>query len=99
IRNKDVGISVQDLSAVNTAKKFGIKSDDKGVVITAVEKNSPADKGDLQAGDLIKEVDKKKIQDKDDFEKAMKAADLKEGILFVVEREGSSFFVVISSGN
>ena len=47
-------------------------------------------------GDLIKEVDKKEIKDREDFEKAMSAADLKEGVLFVVEREGSSVFIVIS---
>ena len=96
-KNKDVGITVKSLTEI-IAKKFGLKTD-KGVVITAIEKNSPADKGDLQIGDLIKEVDKKEIKEKDDFEKAMSTADLKEGVLFVVERAGSNFFVVISSGN
>ena len=94
-KNKDVGITVKNLSDI-MAKKFGIKAD-KGVIITAVEKNSPADRAELQIGDLIKEVDKKEIKGKDDFEKAMSTADLKEGILFVVEREGDSLFVVISS--
>ena len=93
-KNKDIGITVKNLTEL-VAKKFGIKSD-KGVIITSIEKNSPADKGDLQVGDLIKEVDKKEIKDREDFEKAMSAADLKEGVLFVVEREGSSVFIVIS---
>ncbi|OGF45370.1 MAG: hypothetical protein A2452_04175 [Candidatus Firestonebacteria bacterium RIFOXYC2_FULL_39_67] len=94
-KNKDVGITVKNLSEL-LAKKFGIKAD-KGVVIAAVEKNSPADKSELQVGDLIKEVDKKVIKDRDDFEKTMNTSDLKEGILFLVERSGNSIFVVISS--
>lgn len=50
-------------------------------------------------GDLIKEVDKKAVKDKEEFEKAMSSADLKEGVLFMVEREGNTLFVVVTSVN
>jgi serine protease Do len=96
-KHKAAGIAVKDLNE-SLAGKYGLKSD-KGVVIIEVEENTPADKSNLRVGDLIKEVDKKAVKDKEEFEKAMSSADLKEGVLFVVEREGSTLFVVVTSVN
>lgn len=94
-KHKAAGIAVKDLNE-SLAGKYGLKSD-KGVVIIEVEENTPADKANLRVGDLIKEVDKKAVKDKEEFEKAMSSADLKEGVLFVVEREGNTLFVVLTS--
>ncbi len=94
-KNKDVGITVKNFNE-NIARKFGIKSS-RGVIVMAVEKGSPADKADIQVGDLVKEIDSNEITDTDAFYNVVKAANLKEGVLFVLERAGNSFYVVVSS--
>ncbi len=96
-KNKDTGISVKNLNEM-LARKYGLKGD-KGVVVTAVEKGSLADKADIKAGDIIREIDSKEITNIDVFHSIVKAADLKEGILFVIERGGSTLYIVLSSEN
>ena len=76
----------------------GAKSE-KGVIITEVEKDGLAEKAGVEEGDVILEIDKKPVENKEDFDKAMSAADLKEGVLLVLEHDGSSRFVLISSAN
>ncbi|MFH1824998.1 MAG: Do family serine endopeptidase [Candidatus Firestonebacteria bacterium] len=90
----EIGLHVKNLSD-RLMKEYGIKSK-MGVIVVSVEKDSLSDKAEICEGDIIKEVDKKEIEDTDDFEKAIKNGDLKEGILLLIEREGNDIFVIIS---
>ncbi len=49
-----LGVNIQDLTP-ELAESFGLK-ETKGVLITQVSKDSPADKGGLEKGDIILEV-------------------------------------------
>ena len=51
LRPADLGLKVQAFSA-ELAKQFSLEKTD-GVVVTAVEEESPADRGGLRAGDII----------------------------------------------
>jgi serine protease Do len=55
-----------------------------GVLINSVEANSPADKAGLKAGDVVTEVDGKKVEDADDLVRALGAKDEGEVTLTVV---------------
>jgi S1-C subfamily serine protease len=47
----------------------------------------------LQEGDVILEINRKKIETLKDFEKAMKDANLEKGILLYIHRKGNSFYL------
>ncbi len=56
-----IGVKVQDLTE-QLGDYFGVK-DGEGVLVTEVEKDMPAQKSGLKAGDVIVAVDGKKIED------------------------------------
>jgi serine protease Do len=61
--------------------------------VVGVEEGSLADEMGLQEGDVILEINRKKIETMKDFEKALKDANLEKGILFHLHRKGSSFYL------
>ncbi|HEY0561705.1 MAG TPA: DegQ family serine endoprotease [Methylophilus sp.] len=54
-----LGIAIQELTK-DLAESFGMKNTN-GALVAGVEKNSPADKGGLEAGDVITKFDGKEI--------------------------------------
>jgi S1-C subfamily serine protease len=74
------------------AGRYGISGVKQGVVITGVEDGSAAEEIGFQEGDVILEINRKKIGSVRDFERAMKDASLEKGILFHIHRKGSSFY-------
>lgn len=60
-----IGVSVQDVTE-DIAKNFKLKSK-TGALISDIFKGDPADKAGLQAGDIIMEVNGKKIKDSHDL--------------------------------
>lgn len=63
-----IGVSLYDMSD-QLAKALGAK--EGGALINEVEKDSPADKAGLKAGDVIVEIDHRKVYDTDDIRKAI----------------------------
>jgi serine protease Do len=59
------GLSIQNLDD-RIAKYYGLKST-KGVVVTQVQPGSPADKANIQVGDVILEVEGELINDENDI--------------------------------
>jgi Do/DeqQ family serine protease len=86
-----LGARVQELTP-QVAARYGISGVKQGVVITGVEDGSAAEEIDFQEGDVILEINRKKIGSLQDFERAMKDASLEKGILFHIHRKGSSFY-------
>ena len=87
-----LGARVQELTPQLSAR-FRITGIKQGVVVLAVEDGSFADEMGLQEGDVILEINRKKIESLKDFEKAMKDANVEKGILFQIHRKGSSFYL------
>ena len=86
------GLSVQELTP-SIAQQLDLE-DANGVVIAAVEANSPAAEAGLRRGEVILEVNKKAVENVAAFEKAMDAADPEKGILlYVLHRGGAATFV------
>ena len=87
-----LGVKVQELTP-QLATRYGIAGIKQGVVVIGVEEGSIAGEIGLQEGDMILEINRKKIENLKDFDKAVKDASLEKGILFHLHRKGSSFYI------
>jgi serine protease Do len=91
-----LGIAIQELTK-DLAESFGMKNTN-GALVAGVEKNGPADKGGLEAGDVITKFDGKAIITSADLPRAVGAS--KPGKIAVVEilRKGSAKTLNIGVG-
>jgi serine protease Do len=87
-----LGARVQELTP-QLALRYGITGVKRGVLVLSVEDGSLGDDIGLQEGDVILEINRKKIETMKDFEKAVKDANFEKGILFHIHRKGSSFYL------
>ena len=87
-----LGARVQELTP-QLALKYQISGIKRGVVVIGVEEGSVADEIGFEEGDVILEINRKKIETLKDFEKAVKDANIEKGILFHLHRKGSSFYL------
>lgn len=71
------GLEVEDLTPL-IARYFGLKTD-YGVIVTSVEKNSPAARAGIEVGDIMTEVNGQKITSVDDILKIIDEYDLRGG--------------------
>jgi serine protease Do len=88
------GLRVSDVTP-DIAKQLGLTKTE-GVVITGVEPNSVAQGAGLRAGDIILEVNRQKILNENDYRSAMEKAKPEQGVLFLIDRQGSTFFVTLT---
>ncbi len=87
-----LGARVQELTP-QLAARYRISGIKHGVVVIGVEDGSLADEIGLHEGDVILEINRKKIETMKDFEKALKDINVEKGILFYLHRKGSSFYL------
>lgn len=87
-----LGAKVQELTP-QLAARYGISGIKQGVVVIGVEQGSVADEVGFQEGDVILEINRKKIENLRDFDKAVKDVNPEKGVLFHLHRKGSSFYV------
>ncbi|MBF0566022.1 MAG: DegQ family serine endoprotease [Nitrospirae bacterium] len=92
--NKMRGVSVQDITA-QSREKFSIPAKVTGVIVTNVDDSSPA-QGVLQPGDIIQEIDRKKIDGVGDYEAALTKAQKHDELLLLVFRGGAYIYVTLS---
>jgi serine protease Do len=91
---KDVGMEVSELNS-ELARKYGI-SESRGVLVTYVENNSPAERAGIREGDVIIEVNRESVMNLDEYYEAFKEAKKGDKILFWIKRGRSSQFVVVT---
>lgn len=89
------GIHVQDIST-QQKKMMGIPARINGVVIVGIEEDSPAG-GVLQAGDIIREINRNKITNMKDFNAVVAKIKSKQDVLLLIYRNGTSLFITLSS--
>ena len=91
-----LGIAIQEITK-ELAESFGMKNTN-GALVAGVEKNGPADKGGLEAGDVILKFDGKPITTSADLPRAVGAT--KPGKIVPVEvlRKGSAKTLNIGGG-
>jgi serine protease Do len=91
-----LGIYGQDVTP-DMAQLLGLKSN-KGIIVTTVEKGSPADKAGVESHDVFLEMDGKKIESYDSFRNDI--AMLKPGskVTLLVSRGGKTLDVTVTLG-
>jgi len=77
------------------AKQLGLTKTE-GVVIVGVQPNSTAQAAGLKPGDIILEVSRQKILNEKDYRTAMEKVMPEQGVLFLIDRGGSTFFVTLT---
>jgi len=93
IEATSLGLTVEPMSK-DLASQYGIDPI-PGVVVTAVADDSPAQAHSIQPGDVITEINRKKVTNARQFRDALKSADKKKGMMLNLISNGASRFVVL----
>jgi serine protease Do len=90
------GVQVQDVDPT-LKQELGLKSD-SGVVVTEVVPNSPAAVADIQTGDVITEVGRNQVTNKESFQKALAEQKGKPNLLLLLDRKGVKTYSIVKVG-
>jgi serine protease Do len=93
IEAASLGLTVEPMSK-DLASQYGIDVI-PGVVVTAVADDSPAQARGIQPGDVITEINRKKVTNARQFREALKSADKRKGMMLNLMSNGASRFVVL----
>jgi len=88
-----LGLTVQGVTK-DLAQQYGVDVM-PGVMVTAVEQNSPAAVQGIKPGDVITEINRQRVATPKQFREAVKSADQKHGLMVNLVSEGEKRFVVL----
>ncbi len=92
-----LGISVAPLTP-DVAARIGAPKNAKGLVIEDVNPDGRAADANLQAGDIIEQVNRRPVQSVDELRNAVKDAGNKP-VLLLINRQGTELFVPVQPNN
>jgi serine protease Do len=93
-----IGLQVQTLTR-ELAKQFDVELTE-GVIVTGVKSGGIAEQKGIKEGDIITEVDRKRITTSREFKDALRSADLKKGVrIKLIGEAGRSFELLKDSGD
>jgi serine protease Do len=90
---EDVGIAVSNLTP-EMARRYRLERS-SGLVIVEVAENSPAHLSGIQEGDLILEVNGRKVNGVSDLNSALRRKSA--SVVLLIERDGKTFFVSLKA--
>jgi serine protease Do len=88
-----IGLVVQTLTR-ELAKQFEVELTE-GVIVTEVKSGSIADQKGIKEGDIITSVNRKRVNTPREFKDALKAANLKQGVLLQLIGDGGRRFELL----
>ena len=91
-----LGVRFQPLTA-DLAKSFGLESD-KGALIASVDKDTPAEKAGLKAGDIILEYDGKQIHEGGELPRYVATTPINKTVELTIFRDGEKQTITITVG-
>jgi serine protease Do len=89
----DFGLTVQNLTP-EVAQSLGVERA-QGVVITSVERGSPAEDAGLRRGDVVLEINRKPVRNLSDYRSAVSGLKKGDSALFLVQRGQTTSFVAL----
>jgi serine protease Do len=95
---KALGLDLADIND-DLRKKYNIKDNVKGAVVTAVEANSPAGEKNMKAGDTIVEISQQAVTNAGDVQKRvdqLKKEGRKSALFLVSNADGETRFVALN---
>ena len=90
------GLRVTDLTH-DIAKQLGLSKNDNGIVIVKVAPYSAAEEAGLKKGDVIQEINKKRVKDLNDFNKILPGIREGDTVLLFVNRSGNKFYITLKT--
>jgi serine protease Do len=93
---ESLGLTVQELTP-EIARSLRV-NESKGLVVTNVEEGSPADEAGLRRGDVIVEVNQKKVDNLRDYRAALGRVGSADSLLLLVRRGGNVLYVALKMG-
>jgi serine protease Do len=90
------GLAVMDLTK-EIIRQLGFNKEEKGVVVVRVEPGSPADEAEIKKGDIIKEINKKEIDNLTTYNKVLASTKRTESMLLFINRGGKKFYVILKA--
>lgn len=90
------GITVENVT--NQSERSGRSKGRAGVVVTEIETDSPAERAGLRTGDIIREINRKPVQDVRDFERLTNQLSPSSPVLLLLNRGNATIFLSISPG-
>lgn len=91
----NLGMQVDNITPA-LQRELGIK-DKAGVVVINVAPGSPADDAEIKPGDVIKEVNRKPVNNIKDYTDALGKTEKGKPVLFLIKRSGQTFYVSIGT--
>ena len=88
------GVTVGDITP-EARKQFGIGPDVKGALITKVSPDSACADAEVRAGDVIVDIDGKKVVNADEAVKLSEEVKTKSSVRLRVSRKGATQFIVV----
>ncbi|NIA29069.1 MAG: Do family serine endopeptidase [Actinobacteria bacterium] len=95
VTNSRIGLQVSNITNA-LAKKYSLPSGLSGIVVTGVKPNTIAADVGLQEGDVIMKVNRRTINNVDDFNKIMGKIKAGENLMFYLRRGEGNFFVAFT---
>ncbi|MCL4727171.1 MAG: PDZ domain-containing protein, partial [Candidatus Kuenenia stuttgartiensis] len=92
---KELGMTVQNITS-EIAKNLGLENE-TGIIVSAVQPGGPAAMVGIREGDIIREVNRKKITTVEEFNSAVQKGDKKKGILLLVKRGEYAQYIIVKS--
>ena len=83
----ELGLEVTELTS-ERARQFGLDEEDTGVLVIEVEQNSKAGKAGVSIGDVIKGVNRAKVNNLKDYRRLMANLDKDDPIDLLIRRRG-----------
>lgn len=94
-QEEKLGMTVDDITP-QLAQELNIQ-DKAGVLVTDTEPNSLADDAGIEAGDIIKEVNRTPVKNLKDYRNIMKKAGKGSALLFLIKRGDQTFYVSVTT--
>lgn len=90
------GLNVIELTR-EISRQLGLPLDEKGVVIVRVEPGSSIEDAGLRKGDVIQEIDRKKIAGIGDYTRTVASIQSGDTVLMFINRDGKKFYVTVKA--
>jgi len=88
------GLNVIELTR-EISRQLGLPRDEKGVVVVRVDSGSSVEDAGMRKGDVIQELDRKKIAGLDDYNRVVAGVHSGDTVLMFVNRGGKKFYVTV----
>jgi serine protease Do len=92
---KGLGLTVQEITP-EIARHLEIENR-KGVLVTSVERGSPADDAGFQEGDIVRQINRQAVANTAEFQKRLKQVMGERTVLFLVERGDARIFLAVKN--